>query len=189
MKRRRCGIASRSATSTTSGQLRSFKTEASYAHIFAKSRHRSISREAPTMGSTLFQVGGGGTSLSSKIRSHFSVPGAAFPPSCHKVTDYSQRKIARAKQEFKYRVKSLFYRDLPSYNSTDYTDDLIDEYIGRLPVRHEFEPRPGKSIAPNRAIDVAKGDFIIWIVIHDHNFPSNTVRNSHRYKRIEGSTQ
>jgi glycosyltransferase involved in cell wall biosynthesis len=48
-------------------------------------------------------------------------------------------------------------------NSTDYTDDLIDEYIGRLPVRHEFEPRPGKSIAPNRAIDVAKGDFIIWI--------------------------
>jgi len=74
-------------------------------------------------------------------------------------------------------------------NSTDYTDDLIDEYIGRLPVRHEFEPRPGKSIAPNRAIDVAKGDFIIWIVIHDHNFPSNTVRNSHRYKRIEGSTQ
>jgi glycosyltransferase involved in cell wall biosynthesis len=48
-------------------------------------------------------------------------------------------------------------------NSMDYTDDLIDEYIGRLPVRYEFEPRPGKSIALNRAIDVAKGDYIIWI--------------------------
>jgi hypothetical protein len=33
----------------------------------------------------------------------------------HKVTDYSQRKIARAKQKFRYRVKSLFCRDLLSY--------------------------------------------------------------------------
>jgi glucosyl-dolichyl phosphate glucuronosyltransferase len=47
-------------------------------------------------------------------------------------------------------------------NSTDYTDDVIGEYVGRLPVRREFEPRPGKSNALNRAIDVAKGDYIIW---------------------------
>jgi len=33
----------------------------------------------------------------------------------HKVTDYSQRKIARAKQKFKYRVRSLFYRDVLKY--------------------------------------------------------------------------
>ncbi len=48
-------------------------------------------------------------------------------------------------------------------NSTDRTDDIISEYVGRLPVRREFEPRPGKSNALNRAIDVAKGDYIVWI--------------------------
>jgi glycosyltransferase involved in cell wall biosynthesis len=48
-------------------------------------------------------------------------------------------------------------------NSSDCTDDVIGEYIGCLPVRREFETRPGKSNALNRAIDVAKGDYIIWI--------------------------
>jgi glycosyltransferase involved in cell wall biosynthesis len=48
-------------------------------------------------------------------------------------------------------------------NSTDHTDDVINEYVGRLPVRREFEARPGKSNALNRAIDVAKGDYIVWI--------------------------
>jgi glucosyl-dolichyl phosphate glucuronosyltransferase len=48
-------------------------------------------------------------------------------------------------------------------NSTDNTDDVINEYVSRLPVRREFEARAGKSNALNRAIDVAKGDYIIWI--------------------------
>jgi glucosyl-dolichyl phosphate glucuronosyltransferase len=48
-------------------------------------------------------------------------------------------------------------------NSTDHTDDVINEYIGRLPVRRELEPRAGKSNALNRAIDVVKGDYILWI--------------------------
>ncbi len=48
-------------------------------------------------------------------------------------------------------------------NSTDQTDEVISEYVGRLPLRREFEPRPGKSNALNRAIDVAKGDYIVWI--------------------------
>jgi len=47
-------------------------------------------------------------------------------------------------------------------NSTDHTDDVISEYVGRLPVRREFEPRTGKSNALNRAIDVVKGDYILW---------------------------
>ena len=47
-------------------------------------------------------------------------------------------------------------------NSTDHTDDVISAYIGRLPVRREFEPRPGKCNALNRAIDVAKGEYILW---------------------------
>jgi glycosyltransferase involved in cell wall biosynthesis len=47
-------------------------------------------------------------------------------------------------------------------NSTDHTDDVIGEYVGRLPIRGEFEPRGGKSYALNRAIDVVKGDYIVW---------------------------
>jgi glucosyl-dolichyl phosphate glucuronosyltransferase len=47
-------------------------------------------------------------------------------------------------------------------NSTDHTDEVISAYIGRLPVRREFEPCPGKCNALNRAIDVAKGDYILW---------------------------
>jgi glucosyl-dolichyl phosphate glucuronosyltransferase len=48
------------------------------------------------------------------------------------------------------------------HTSTDHTVDVIREYVGRLPVRWEFEPRPGKSNAQNRAIDFAKGDYILW---------------------------
>lgn len=47
-------------------------------------------------------------------------------------------------------------------NSTDHTDGVISEYIRYLPVRREFEPRAGKSNALNRAIDAAKGDYIVW---------------------------
>jgi len=43
-------------------------------------------------------------------------------------------------------------------NSTDHMDNVISEYVHRLPVRREFEIRAGKSNALNRAIDVAKGD-------------------------------
>jgi glycosyltransferase involved in cell wall biosynthesis len=45
---------------------------------------------------------------------------------------------------------------------TDHTEDVISEYVERLPVRREFEPRPGKSNALNRAIDTAKGEYIRW---------------------------
>jgi glycosyltransferase involved in cell wall biosynthesis len=48
-------------------------------------------------------------------------------------------------------------------NGTDHTDDVISAYVGRLPVRREFEPRPGKCNALNRAIDIAIGDYIVWI--------------------------
>jgi glycosyltransferase involved in cell wall biosynthesis len=47
-------------------------------------------------------------------------------------------------------------------NSSDHTDEVIANFRDRLPVRREFEPRPGKSNALNRAIDVAKGEYILW---------------------------
>src|ERR1700749_4624022 len=47
-------------------------------------------------------------------------------------------------------------------NSTDHTEEVIDAFRDRLSVRREFEPRPGKSNALNRAIDAAEGDYILW---------------------------
>ncbi len=47
-------------------------------------------------------------------------------------------------------------------NSTDNTEEVVNEFGGRLPVRHIFEPKQGLSHARNRAISEAKGDYIIW---------------------------
>ena len=47
-------------------------------------------------------------------------------------------------------------------HSTDHTDDVVEEYRDRLPLRREFEPRHGLSNARNRAIDTAKGKYIVW---------------------------
>src|SRR5882762_10192174 len=47
-------------------------------------------------------------------------------------------------------------------NSTDHTDYVINEYLDHLPLRPESEPQPGQSNARNRAIDAAKGDYIVW---------------------------
>lgn len=55
-------------------------------------------------------------------------------------------------------------------NSTDYTVEVIESYGDRLPVRREFEARPGHSNARNCALDVARGEYIVWtdddVVVH-----------------------
>jgi glucosyl-dolichyl phosphate glucuronosyltransferase len=48
-------------------------------------------------------------------------------------------------------------------NCTDHTDAVIEEFAGRLPLRREIEPQRGLSRARNRAVDAAKGDYIVWI--------------------------
>ena len=45
---------------------------------------------------------------------------------------------------------------------TDHIDELIAAFAARLPVRREFEPQPGLSNARNRAVDAARGDYIVW---------------------------
>ena len=47
-------------------------------------------------------------------------------------------------------------------NCNDHTDEVIGAFANRLPIRREFEQQPGQSHARNRAIDVAKGEYIIW---------------------------
>jgi glycosyltransferase involved in cell wall biosynthesis len=48
------------------------------------------------------------------------------------------------------------------HNSTDHTDEVIGEYLDRLPVRKELETQTGLSNARNQAIDSAKGEYIVW---------------------------
>jgi glycosyltransferase involved in cell wall biosynthesis len=45
---------------------------------------------------------------------------------------------------------------------TDHTDQVIDSFVGRLPIRRVVEPKRGVSNARNRAVDEAKGDYILW---------------------------
>ncbi|MGH7045236.1 MAG: glycosyltransferase family 2 protein [Stellaceae bacterium] len=45
---------------------------------------------------------------------------------------------------------------------TDHTDDVINGLADRLPVRREFEAQRGHSRARNRAVEVMKGDYIVW---------------------------
>ena len=47
-------------------------------------------------------------------------------------------------------------------NSTDATDDVIASFIGRLPIRRLFEPRPGLSNARNTAVREARGEYLLW---------------------------
>lgn len=46
--------------------------------------------------------------------------------------------------------------------STDETDAVIARYQNRLPLRREFEAKPGKSNACNHAVAVAKGAYMVW---------------------------
>jgi glycosyltransferase involved in cell wall biosynthesis len=46
-------------------------------------------------------------------------------------------------------------------NCSDHTDEVIKAFADRLPIRREFEPQRGLSRARNRAVDAAKGDYIV----------------------------
>jgi glucosyl-dolichyl phosphate glucuronosyltransferase len=54
-------------------------------------------------------------------------------------------------------------------NSTDSTDATIARHAGQLPIRRAFEPRPGISLARNRALRESRGDTIAWT--DDDAFP------------------
>jgi glycosyltransferase involved in cell wall biosynthesis len=47
-------------------------------------------------------------------------------------------------------------------NCIDHTDEVISAFADQLPIRREFEPQRGLSRARNRAVDAAKGDYIVW---------------------------
>lgn len=45
---------------------------------------------------------------------------------------------------------------------TDGTADVLESFMGRLPLRRVFEPKPGQSNARNAAIAEARGGHIVW---------------------------
>ena len=46
--------------------------------------------------------------------------------------------------------------------STDGTQSVVAEFVGRLPIRCEIEKRSGLSNARNKAVACARGEYIIW---------------------------
>lgn len=48
-------------------------------------------------------------------------------------------------------------------NSTDHTKEVVESFIGQLPIRYLFEPRSGKSCALNKALDeVTLGEIVVF---------------------------
>lgn len=70
-------------------------------------------------------------------------------------------------------------------NCTDDTDQVVNQYAGRLPVVLCHEPRPGKSNACNHAIARAGGEIILWTdddVIVDPDWLMETVKAFEDYQ-------
>jgi glycosyltransferase involved in cell wall biosynthesis len=58
-------------------------------------------------------------------------------------------------------------------NSTDHTENVLDSFVNRLPLRRMFEPVPGLSNARNRAVRHATGEYVVWTdddVLVDQNW-------------------
>lgn len=69
-------------------------------------------------------------------------------------------------------------------NSTDNTEKTIDSFKNDLPIESHFEPKPGLSNARNKAVDKAKGNYIIWTdddVLVDSNWLASYVQAFQRY--------
>jgi glucosyl-dolichyl phosphate glucuronosyltransferase len=45
---------------------------------------------------------------------------------------------------------------------TDHTEEVIAAFVGRLPLRRDAEPVRGLPRARNRAVDAARGDYVLW---------------------------
>ncbi len=64
-------------------------------------------------------------------------------------------------------------------NSTDRTDDVINKYIKKLPLKKIFESKPGLSNARNAAVRNAAGEYILWTdddVLVDQNWLKAYIR-------------
>jgi glycosyltransferase involved in cell wall biosynthesis len=48
-------------------------------------------------------------------------------------------------------------------NCTDRTDDVLESFAGRLPLRCLIEPIPGLSRGRNRGVREARGDLVLWM--------------------------
>jgi len=47
-------------------------------------------------------------------------------------------------------------------NSTDSTKHVVNEFVGALPIRYEFEREPGLSPARNKALDVTRAELLLF---------------------------
>jgi len=69
-------------------------------------------------------------------------------------------------------------------NCTDATPDVVASFADRLPVKHVVETRQGQSNARNRAMDIARGDLLVWTdddVLVDSDWVAEYVAASERW--------
>jgi hypothetical protein len=74
-------------------------------------------------------------------------------------------------------------------HSSDHTDDVISEYVGRLPVRREFEPLAGKSngipvLALRRRFSAVSGPGLAIVVPYNARLKLRTALLSEVYRLI-----
>lgn len=70
-------------------------------------------------------------------------------------------------------------------NCTDDTDQVVGQYLHRLPIKLCHEQRPGLSNARNHAIEQARGEFILWTdddVLVDPNWLMEILKTFDDYK-------
>jgi glycosyltransferase involved in cell wall biosynthesis len=78
--------------------------------------------------------------------------------------DESPRRTLRSLAEMNVPDDLVWEVVVVNNNCTDDTDMVIEAFAdGQLPIRRGFQPRRGLSLARNRAVDRAKGDYIAWI--------------------------
>jgi len=74
-------------------------------------------------------------------------------------------------------------------NCTDNTQQVLERYCDRLPLRPLFEQKQGHSNARNCAIDAATGELMIWTdddVLVDENWLAEYVRAAEAWPKAEG---
>jgi len=92
---------------------------------------------------------------------------------CESLEKTLERMAAMSVPDFQWELLVV------NNNGTDRTNQVCEQFIGRLPIRLLQEPTPGQSYARNLAIREAKGDQIAWTdddVLVDANWLTEIAR-------------
>ncbi|MGB7842222.1 MAG: glycosyltransferase [Salinimicrobium sp.] len=77
-----------------------------------------------------------------------------------------------------YAVKSVLEQTAPNWElvivddgSTDDTQKILKEYLGKERINYHFQENSGVSIARNKGVELSRGDYVIFLDSDDHFYP------------------